>query len=31
MEAILGQNTYYFTRLIEIQSIGCPKPKRVKK
>lgn len=26
MEPILGQQTSDFTRLIEIQSIGCVKP-----
>ena len=31
MESILGQQTVDFTRLIEIQSIGCVKPNSKKK
>lgn len=30
MNQIMGQSTAYFQRLIEIQSIGCVKPKRKK-
>lgn len=31
METILGQQTAHFTRLIELQSIGCVKPNQKRK